>query len=369
MMEVLGKWRREVRRPVDAGISMDTGISAMKAAPMTKLLAMLLVLLLTAIGIVGCAGSDAVLSEEYTVNEEKKLIVYTSHKEEVYGPIIKEFEERTGIWVEVRDGGTTELLEAIRSEAGQGTCDVMFGGGVESYEAYQGFFEPYVCGMNERLDDQYQSLDGRWTPFTELPIVFIYNSKLVEEDEAPRSWEEFLTDRWKGKIAYADPRKSGSSYTVLATMAQILDMEVQPMLEAFATALDGKISAGSGEVADEVSAGIHLVGITLEETARKRIALGADIAMVYPSEGTSAVPDGCALIEGAPHGENARLFIDFTVSDDVQRLAEDQFCRRSVRLDLRQANAENSMKIVDYDVEWASRRQDEILGLWAGLVD
>lgn len=327
--------------------------------------------LLVMAGAGGCAGSseDAARMGNYVVDEEQKLIVYTSHKEEVYGPIIKEFEERTGIWVEVRDGGTTELLEAIRCEAGQGTCDVMFGGGVESYEAYQEFFEPYVCGMNERLDDQYQSLDGRWTPFTELPIVFIYNNKLVEEDEAPRSWEEFLTDRWKGKIAYADPRKSGSSYTAVATMAQILDMDVEPMLEAFVEALDGKISAGSGEVVDEVSAGIRLVGITLEETARKRIALGADIAMVYPAEGTSAVPDGCALIEGAPHGENARLFIDFTVSDDVQRLAEDRFCRRSVRRDLRQANAESTMKIVDYDVEWASRHQDEILGLWAGLVD
>lgn len=353
-MAVLGKWRWTVGGK--AGIP-----------------AVFLVIFLAAMAMAGCVGSgtgsDAAWIEDYAVSEEKKLIVYTSHKEEVYGPIIKEFEERTGIWVEVRDGGTTELLEAIRSEAGQGTCDVMFGGGVESYEAYQEFFEPYVCGMNERLDDQYQSLDGIWTPFTELPIVFIYNNKLVEESEAPHSWEEFLTDRWKGKIAYADPRKSGSSYTAVATMAQILDMDVQPMLEAFVTALDGKISAGSGEVVDEVSAGIRLVGITLEETARKRIALGADIAMVYPFEGTSAVPDGCALVEGAPHGENARLFIDFTVSDDVQRLAEDRFCRRSVRKDLRQGNAGSSMKIVDYDVAWASRHQDEILGLWAGLVD
>ena len=32
------------------------------------------------------------------VSEEKRLTVYTSHKQEVYAPIIKEFEERTGIW-------------------------------------------------------------------------------------------------------------------------------------------------------------------------------------------------------------------------------------------------------------------------------
>lgn len=317
----------------------------------------------------GCGTRPAATAGDYAVEEEQKLIVYTSHKEEVYGPIIKEFEERTGIWVEVQDGGTTELLEAIRREAGQGTCDVMFGGGVESYEAYQECFEPYVCGQNELLDDEYQSLDGRWTPFTELPIVFIYNNKLVDEKEAPEGWAEFLTGRWKGKIAFADPRKSGSSYTAVATMAQVLEMDVRPMLKDFVAALDGNISAGSGEVVDEVSAGIRLVGITLEETARKRIALGADIAMVYPSEGTSAVPDGCAMVRGAPHRENAGLFIDFTVSDDVQRLAEDQFCRRSVRKDIRKENIGGSMKIVDYDVEWAGRNQDEILGIWAELVD
>lgn len=327
---------------------------------------MLAVMLLTA---GGCGKRAVANTGDSAIGEDEKLILYTSHKEEVYGPIVKEFEERTGIWVEVHDGGTTELLEAIRSESGQGACDVMFGGGVESYEAYQDCFEPYVCGLKGMLDDEYQSLKGRWTPFTELPIVFIYNNKLVDEEEAPRGWEEFLTGRWKGKIAFADPRKSGSSYTAAATMAQILDMEAEPMLEAFVAALDGNISAGSGEVVDEVSAGSRLVGITLEETARKRIALGADIAMVYPAEGTSAVPDGCALVRGAPHRKNAELFIDFTVSDDVQRLAEDQFCRRSVRKDIRQENTGSSMKLVDYDVEWASRYQDEILGIWAGLVD
>ncbi len=50
------------------------------------------------------------------MSEEKRLTVYTSHKQEVYAPIIKEFEERTGIWVEVVPGGTTELLERIREE-------------------------------------------------------------------------------------------------------------------------------------------------------------------------------------------------------------------------------------------------------------
>ena len=303
------------------------------------------------------AGQQA---EVYGVSEDKKLIVYTSHKEEVYGPIIREFEERTGIWVEVRDGGSTELLEAIAGEAGQQTCDIMFGGGE--------YFEPYRCKLIDKLDDRYLSPDDRWTAFTELPIVFIYNNKLVSGETAPHSWKDFLDDEWRGKIAFAAPGKSGTSYTALATMILVLDMDERELMEDFVYALDGNVSAGSGEVVDEVSTGIRLVGITLEETAKKRIAKGADISMIYPEEGTSTVPDGCALVKGAPHEDNAKLFIDFTVSDDVQNLIMDQFCRRTVRKDLQMKTAGEDMKIMDFDLKWASAHQDEILELWSELI-
>ena len=50
-----------------------------------------------------------------TPGEAQRLVVYTSHKEEVYTPIIREFEERTGIWVDVVSGGTNELLQRLQS--------------------------------------------------------------------------------------------------------------------------------------------------------------------------------------------------------------------------------------------------------------
>ena len=55
----------------------------------------------------GCAqGTDV---SAFAPGEEERLVIYTSHKEEVYGPIIKEFQQRTGIWVEVVTGGSGEL--------------------------------------------------------------------------------------------------------------------------------------------------------------------------------------------------------------------------------------------------------------------
>ena len=57
-------------------------------------------------------------SEEtvYQIPEDKKLIVYTAHKEEVYEPIIKEFEERTGIFVELKAGDTIALFEELQQD-------------------------------------------------------------------------------------------------------------------------------------------------------------------------------------------------------------------------------------------------------------
>lgn len=67
-----------------------------------------LVLCLT-LDVSGCANRQPETAR-YAPEEDRRLVVYTSHKEEVYWPIVREFEDRTGIWVEVVAGGTNELL-------------------------------------------------------------------------------------------------------------------------------------------------------------------------------------------------------------------------------------------------------------------
>ena len=99
----------------------------------------------------GCgAGADS-SGSSFAPAEEDRLVVYTSHKEEVWWPIVREFEERTGIWVDVVTGGTNELLERIAQEAEDPAADVMFGGGVDSLEVYQDCFDPYLCAGQEDI--------------------------------------------------------------------------------------------------------------------------------------------------------------------------------------------------------------------------
>lgn len=316
-----------------------------------------------------CAARPDDGTAAFAPDETHRLTVYTSHKEEVYGPIVKEFEERTGVWVQVVTGGTNELLERIAAEADAPACDVMFGGGVESLMAYEDYFEPYTCSGADKLKPGLRPEGDRWTPFSALPIVLIYNTKLVA-DGAVAGWSDLLEPRWRGRIAFADPAVSGSSYTALATMLSCLPGDDWAVLERFAQNLDGTVLEDSGDVVAAVTVGTASLGVTLEQTALKQQAQGADIAIVYPKEGTSNLPDGTALAAGAPHGENARAFLEFTQSRDVQELVVNDFARRSVRVDVADRETmlpESEARFIDYDVAWASALTEELLARWSAL--
>ena len=350
----------------------------MKKIQQVYTLRMTIVLLFCSVFLVGCAESELlngpsvsrsrevqIISDQYHVPEDKQLILYTSHKESVYLPIVREFENRTGIWVEIHAGGTTQLLDEVRTASEEGACDVMFGGGIASYEAENDLFMPYTTRESSSIDPRWISKDGTWTAFTELPIVFVYNNKLLSGEEAPKGWTDLMENpEYKGRIAFADPLNSGTGYTVLATLLQLTGEDKKELIGRFVRQLDGRILSSSGDVIPNVSNGQFLVGITLEETAFRYMSEDNDISICYPEEGTSAIPDGCAMVKGAPHSYNAGLFIDFVTGADTQRYAVEQYGRRSVRTDIGNGDNFKEISIIDLDIKSAAREEKEILDIW-----
>ena len=334
---------------------------------MKRALALALTILLLALS--GCAGGTDVSG--FAPGEGERLVIYTSHKEEVYGPIVKEFQQRTGIWVEVVTGGSNELLEriAMEAESGEPVCDLMFGGGVESLAAYEDCFEPCKPEGVEYLRDVGLSADDLWTPFSSLPMVLVYNTRLVPEGEVT-GWADLLDPRWKGRIAFADPTVSGSGYTAALTLFSCIEGDDWDILAELVANLDGGELPDSGDVVESVRSGSRYIGVTLEETALKQ--LSPEVAIVYPAEGTSAVPDGCALIKGARHPENARAFLEFVIGCDVQELLVSDLSRRSVRTDVHAPEdlpGEAELGIIDYDVHWAGSIKEEFIARWTALIE
>ena len=332
---------------------------------MYRLLAGLLCLLLTA-----CGSGDSWDPSAFAPAGEDRLVIYTSHPESVYGPLVKEFEERTGLWVQVETGGTTALLDRLAEEADAPKCDLLFGGGADSLTASSGLFEPYITSLTDEIDPACRCAGGSWTPFSVFPVVLVYNPVLVRMNP-PEGWESLLNPVWRGRIAFASPAVSGCSYTALAAMAQILPQE--DVLEAFYRNLDGKVLPEIDSVVDEVAAtvtavaeGSCTIGITAESAALEAIRAGRDLAVVYPAEGTCASTDGMAVIRGCAHPENARRFIDFAVGADAQAYMARTCMRRPVRTDLAR-ETEEGLVLMDYDLDRAASEREEILARWKAL--
>ena len=60
------------------------------------------------------------------------------------------------------------------------------------------------------------------------------------------------------------------------------------------------------------------VGLTYEDPALKLLNDGVDVKVIYPKEGTVFLPGNAAIIKNAKHMENAKKFIDFLLSQDIQ---------------------------------------------------
>lgn len=351
-----------MKRKTKKGKTYKKGISALS-------LFMVCLILLTGCGKDARESEIEQLSKKYSVPEEKQLVICTSHKEEVYLPIIREFEVRTGIWVEINAGGTAEMMDKIEAGLNEGEYDIMFGGGAESYESRKDLFVPYSSSESMNLNRAYLSQENLWTPFTELPIVFVYNPKLVSVTDAPKSWRDLFLNKWKGLIAFADMEVSGTSYTILSTMEQLFDEEPETLIPRFYEQLNGNILESSGDILPSVESGKNLVGITLEETAKKYIDSGHDIAMIYPSDGTSAIPDACAIVKNAPHSYNAGKFIDFIVSLDTQKFAMEEFHRRPVRTDVEYQSEYGRIDLMDFDIRKSAVEEKEAMEIWREVTE
>ncbi len=106
--------------------------------------------------------------------------------------------------VEYTSAGTLDLLNALEDKGDKYLMDIMWGGSKEYLNIYNNLFDPVSPGAERILG------------YNQLPIVLIYNRKLVSKDEVCRSWSDILNPEWKGRLALADPDGSGSAYIALS---------------------------------------------------------------------------------------------------------------------------------------------------------
>ena len=298
------------------------------------------------------------------------LVLYTAQEEEIYEPIIKEFEERTNLMVKVERGSSEEMTGRLEDEEERPDWDVVFGVGIETLEQSKEHWQVYKSPEAAFITESFQCEDNRWTSFSALPLVIMYNTNVVTYRELPVGWNSLLEPRWKGRIAFMDPRRSDVYSAALVTAVHTWGKRGD-YLEQFMENLE----YGTLNSMQEVNAGIldgrYSLGVTMEESAQALLSEGADVDYIYPQEGTTALSDGTAIVKGCSNPDAARQFLDFTVSRDTQRILVSDLNRRSVRSDvppLPGLSPIGRLPLIEMDLEELTREKKDVLARWNGIL-
>lgn len=299
------------------------------------------------------------------------LMILTSQEEDVYAPIVKEFTERTGLSIQVKTGTADQLIALLEDPAMEERYDILFGVTIETLESRKELWQPYESPEAQHISESFRSTDHYWTAFSTLPLVIMYNTNVVTYRELPTGWSSLLEPRWKGRLAFVDPERSEIYAYALMTAVRSCP-ERENYLKLFAENLNYQTLEQISDANNGVSTGRYSLCVTLEESAQMLINEGADIDYIYPEEGTIAVSDGTAMIRDCPHPDHAALFLDFTISQDTQRILVSHMNRRSVRDDIAPLFGLASIRhlpLMPYDLTQGTEEQEQLLNQWRMIMD
>jgi iron(III) transport system substrate-binding protein len=261
----------------------------------------------------------------------EKVVIYTAHKSSIVQKMIPIFEAETGMKAEVVQLGTGDVFKRARAEAAAPRADVIWSVTGSLLTENADLIEPYKVKDFDAIDPRFVSSPA-WTPYTAVIYVLMVNTKMVKDAEVPKTWAELSDPKWVGKVASARADNSGSAFQQMTT---VLTAFGDKGWDAYAAlAKNFVFSNSSGAVPRFVADGEAPLGLTLEDNALEYVVGGAPVKVSYITDGTTASPDGVALVKGAPNGESGKRFLDWAMSKKTQETLVEAAGRRSVRKDV-----------------------------------
>jgi ABC-type Fe3+ transport system substrate-binding protein len=198
------------------------------------------------------------------------------------------------------------------------------------YLAERKLLSRHVSAERAAMPEQAKDRDGYWTTLYQTGHVYAYNTRQVNPKDAPRTYEDLLHPRWKGRIMmdeeedlwYASVleivgKDKGQSF--MRALAQ-----QQPVFQGSKTLMMQLLCAG--EVALTFP-----VNFNQANDAKKR-GCPSDWVVIEPQ--TQRPPFVIAMAQNAPHPAAARLFIDFLLAKEPQKFMQENIFRQSARLDV-----------------------------------
>ena len=292
---------------------------------------------------------------------ENQVVLYCSVDQSIAEPIIAEFERMSGIKVLARfdteASKTVGLIQKIRAEAASPVADVFWSGEIfhTIRMAREGLLTSYKSEKTENHPKKFCDQNGMWYGFALRARVIAYNTQKVSAENAPRSLEDLLDVKWRGRIVMASPEFGTTGGGVASWFAFYGDEEAERILRAL-KANQIRLVEGNSTAVRMAATGQADICLTDSDDVYAGIRNGWPVAMNYLDQkesGCLAIPNTAAVINGAPHPQQAAVLMDFLLSEKLERmLAESDSHNWPVNVNLQEKFEQYRIgKILDLEYE------------------
>ncbi len=288
------------------------------------------------------------------------------------------FTKSTGIKVNMSLKGSGEALAQIIAEKANPKTDVWFGGTGDPHlqAAEQDLTVEYKSASLPQLhawaQQQAQQSGFKTVGIYSGPLGFGYNTELLAKKKmaVPKSWADLLKPEYKGEIQVANPASSGTAYTMVATLVQLMgEDKAFDYMKALHKNISQYTRSGTGPI-KAVARGETAVSISFVHDGPGEKMQGFPVETVTPSEGTGAEIGSMSIVKGARNLESAKKFYEWALTPQAQQFgaASKQFqlpSNKATPIDPRVPDFK-SIRFINYDYAkyGASAERKRLISKW-----
>ena len=235
----------------------------------------------------------------------------------------------TGIKVNLSLKGSGEALAQLIAEKENPKTDIWFGGTGDPHlqAAEQGlsieYKSPSLPQLHAWAQQQAQQSGFKTVGIYSGPLGFGYNTELIAKKKlaVPKSWADLLNPALKGEVQVANPASSGTAYTMVATLVQLMgEDKAFDYLKQLHKNISQYSRSGTGPI-KAVARGESTVSISFVHDGPGEKINGFPVETITPSEGTGAEIGSMSIIKGARNLDNAKKFYEWALTPAAQEMA------------------------------------------------
>lgn len=266
---------------------------------------------------------------------ENELVIISSHSKGILDSYKAGFEKycndvlKTPVSLKYSYYASEDCYKLAKEWAGKPKADIWWGGGVNLFQSAtkDNLLLAYKCKDWAKIPNDWfgipaKDTNGFWTGYAVsgfgLAIHLDYLKKYNLPE--PKTWSDLLKPAYRGHIVMCTPTRSGSTHMMAEIVLQGMGTNAGWAYLRKMAANVGLFTSRSGDVINDINKGEHGIGLVVDYYGFESAVAGLPVKLVYPSDYSLANPDSVAILAGAPHPEASKLFLDYLISEEGQKL-------------------------------------------------